>query len=100
MMVSTFASKQEGPGFKSTVWLGPVCCSHWVLWLPPTVQLLRLIGDSELPKGASVSSDWGPIQVLPCFLSCGRWDKLQAPITLISISGRRWMEKPLKIKSL
>lgn len=54
MMVSTFASKQEGPGFKSTVWLGPVCCSHWVLWLLPTVQLLRLISDSELPIDVSV----------------------------------------------
>ncbi len=40
-----------------SVWSSPHACVGFlrVLWLPPTVQRVRLIGDSKLPVGVNVS---------------------------------------------
>jgi len=69
-----------------------------VLRLPPTVQKnmhVRLIGDSKLSLGVSVSvcgclsrlslcgpmMDWRPVQGVPSLSPDDRWDRLQSPAT-------------------
>jgi len=67
----------------------PLVCvgSLRVLRLPPTIQKDRLIGDSKLYLGMSVSvhgrcgpvMDWRPVQGVLCLQPNERWDRLQQP---------------------
>ena len=83
--------------------------SLWVVRLPPTVQkVVRLIGDSKLSIGVSVSvcgclsrlslcgpvMDWRPVQGVPRLSPDDRWDRLQPPRNPTDgLSGyRKWMD--------
>ena len=85
------------PGLGLSVWsLHVLPVYAWVLtgffgFLPPPKNIhVRLIGDSKLSLGMSVSAhgclslcgavmDWRPVLGVPCLLSNNSWDRLQPP---------------------
>jgi len=88
------------PGWGLSVWslhvLPVYACviSGYSSFLPPSKNMhVRLMGDSKLSRGVSVSvdgcvfrlslcgpaMDWWPVQGVPCLLPNDSWDRLQPP---------------------